>query len=320
MHYVMGRLVLVIPLLLGISIITFTIINLAPGDPISAMINPAEMNLQSPQQMEAQREALGLNKPIPVRYFRWLTQTLRGNFGYSIQNHRPVLNVILDRLPASLGLTVPAMVLAVVIGVALGVFSAVHQYTIFDYMLTVTAFFGVSVPSFFIALMGMYVFAVRLHWLPVFGMWTPGEPTGFTLDLVRHSILPIIGLAVPQVAGYMRYARAAMLDALGAEHVTTAKAKGLSPRIVFRRHVFRNALMPLVTIIGLSLPSVIGGSFIIETIFSWPGVGLLGYTAILQRDYPIQLGIALMAAVAVLLVNLFTDLMYAVVDPRIRYE
>jgi peptide/nickel transport system permease protein len=278
------------------------------------------MNLQSPQQMEAQREALGLNKPIPVRYFRWLTQTLRGNFGYSIQNHRPVLNVILDRLPASLGLTVPAMVLAVVIGVALGVFSAVHQYTIFDYMLTVTAFFGVSVPSFFIALMGMYIFAVRLHWLPVFGMWTPGQPTGFTLDLVRHSILPIIGLAVPQVAGYMRYARAAMLDALGAEHVTTAKAKGLSPAIVFRRHVFRNALMPLVTIIGLSLPSVIGGSFIIETIFSWPGVGLLGYTAILQRDYPIQLGIALMAAVAVLFVNLFTDLMYAVVDPRIRYE
>src|SRR4051794_16073914 len=130
MHYVMGRLALVIPLLLGISIITFTIINLAPGDPISAMINPAEMNLQNAQQMEAQREALGLNKPIPVRYFRWLTQTLRGNFGYSIQNHRPVLNVILDRLPASLGLTVPAMVLAVVIGVALGVFSAVHQYTI----------------------------------------------------------------------------------------------------------------------------------------------------------------------------------------------
>lgn len=320
MHYVFRRLVLVIPLLLGITVITFTIINLAPGDPITALIDPTEMNVRSPQEIEAEREALGLNKPLPVRYFLWLGQTLRGNLGYSIQNRRPVLSIILDRLPASLGLTIPAMTLALVLGVALGVFSAVRQYTFFDYVLTILAFFGVSVPSFFVALMGMYIFSVRLHWLPVFGMWTPGKPTGFTGDLVRHAILPTIALAVPHIAGFMRYARAATLDALGEEHVTTARAKGLKPAVVFRRHVFRNALLPLVTIVGLSLPSIIGGSFIIETIFSWPGIGLLGFTAILQRDYPVQLGIALLAAVAVLFANLLTDLMYAAVDPRIRYE
>jgi peptide/nickel transport system permease protein len=151
-------------------------------------------------------------------------------------------------------------------------------------------------------------------------MWTPGEPTTFNRDLIKHAILPVTALAIPQIAGFMRYARAATLDALGADHVTTARAKGLRESAVLWRHVFRTALLPLVTIVGLSLPHVIGGSFVIETIFSWPGVGLLGYTAIMQRDYPVQLGIALIAAVAVLLANLATDVVYGMVDPRIRYE
>jgi peptide/nickel transport system permease protein len=264
--------------------------------------------------------SLGLNKPIPVRYVLWLKETAKGNLGYSIQKKEPVLNLILDRLPASLGLTATALFLAVVIGFALGFASALYQYSFLDYILTIVAFFGVSVPAFFTALLGMFIFSVKLKWLPVFGMWTPGEPTGFTWDLIKHAILPVTALAVPQIAGYMRYARAATLDALGAEHVTTARAKGLRERAVLWRHVFRNSLLPLVTIVGLSLPHIIGGSFIIETIFSWPGIGLLGYTAILQRDYPLQLGIALMAAVAVLLANLLTDIFYGIVDPRIRYE
>ena len=320
MNYVIRRLLLVLPMLLGITIITYTLVNFAPGDPITAMIDPEEMNVRSADEIEALREKMGLNDPLPVRYALWLREAVQGNLGYSYHDEKPVLGMILDKLPASLMLTATSMLLASLIGCALGVFSALRQYTIFDHLLTVLAFFGVSVPGFFFALIGMYIFSVRLGWLPVFGMWTPGEPTDFNLDLLRHAILPVLTLTLPQIAGYMRYARAATLEALGADHVTTARAKGLREQVVLRRHVLRNALLPLVTIFGLSLPAIIGGSFIIETIFSWPGIGLLGYTAIMQRDYPLQLGIALIAATAVLLANLGTDIAYGLVDPRIRYE
>jgi peptide/nickel transport system permease protein len=278
------------------------------------------MNVMSKAELEAQRERLGLNQPIAVRYLVWLGEAARGNLGYSIQHRQPVLRMILDRLPASLMLTVPSILLAMTLGVALGVLSALRQYTTLDYGLTVAAFFGLSVPGFFFALMGMFIFGVQLQWLPIFGMWTPGEPTEFNLDLLRHAVLPIAALAIAHIAGYMRYARAATLDALAGDYVTTARAKGLRERAVLWGHIVRNALLPLVTIAGLALPTLIGGSFVIETIFSWPGIGMLGYTAILQRDYPLQMGIALMSALAVLLANLLTDITYAVVDPRIRYE
>src|SRR5436190_9738889 len=319
-RYILRRLLLVIPLLLGITVITYAIISLAPGDPITALINPEEMALMSKEELHARREQLGLNKPLPVRYVLWLAQAARGNLGFSIQNRRPVTELILARLPASMALSVTSIVLALVLGVALGVVSALRQYSVLDHALTVAAFFGLSVPGFFFALMGIFVFGVKLRWLPIFGMWTPGRPTAINLDLARHAILPVAALTVTHVAGYMRYARAATLDALAGDYVTTARAKGLTERAVLWGHVFRNALLPLVTIAGLALPGLIGGSFVIETIFSWPGIGLLGYTAILQRDYPLQMGIALLSAVAVLLASLFTDIAYSVVDPRIRYD
>ena len=319
MRYLLRRLVLIVPMLFGITVITFVIVSLAPGDPITALINPNDMDVMSAEEVERLRDDLGLNDPIPVRYVLWLKEAATGNLGYSLQNRSPVLGMIWDRLPETLFLSGTSMALAVAVGVPLGAFSAMRQYTVLDYVLTIAAFFGLSVPAFFIAMLGMFVFSVKLQWLPVFGMWTPGQEGGLSLDLLRHAVLPVVSLAVPQVAGYMRYARASVLDALGAEHVTTARAKGLRELVVIRRHVFRNALLPLVTVLGLQLPNVIGGSFIIETIFSWPGIGMLGYTAILQRDYPLQLGIALMAAIAVLLANLVTDLTYGVVDPRIRY-
>jgi peptide/nickel transport system permease protein len=321
MQYILRRLAMVLPMLLGITVITYVIISLAPGDPITALIDPEEMNVLSEQEMDRMRERLGLNDPIPVRYVKWLREAVQGNLGYSYQNSRPVLEMIVDRLPATLALSATSMAIAMVIGVSVGVLSARKQYSVLDYVATILAFFGLSVPAFFVAMMGMFIFSVRLGWLPVFGMWTPGEPTTyFNVDMIKHAILPVTALAVPQIAEYMRYSRAATLDALGFEHVVTARSKGLSERLIFWRHVFRNALIPMMTILGLSLPGVIGGSFVIETIFSWPGIGMLGYTAIMQRDYPIQLGIALMAATAVLLANLFTDIAYAVVDPRIRYE
>jgi peptide/nickel transport system permease protein len=320
MEYVLRRLALVPVLLLGITLITYTLISLAPGDPITALINPEEMNVRSAEEIDQLRENLGLNDPIPVRYVLWLKEAAQGNLGYSYQSNRPVADIIWGRIPQTLLLSGSSIVLAMTIGTTLGVISARRQYSILDYVLTISAFFGLSVPAFFFAMIGIFVFAVKLGWLPVFGMWTPGEPTGLNLDLLRHLVLPVTALALPQIAEYMRYARAATLDALGAEHVTTARSKGLAESAVFRRHVFRNALLPLVTIVGLSLPGVIGGSFIIETIFSWPGIGLLGYTAVLQRDYPLQIGIALLAATIVLMANLLTDITYAIVDPRIRYD
>ena len=320
MQYVLRRLAMVIPMLLGITIITYVIISLAPGDPVSAMINPQEMNVRSDAELNQMRQDLGLNDPIPVRYVLWLKEAVQGNLGYSYQNKTPVVDMILGRLPETLLLTGSALFVAMTVGVTLGIISARKQYTVLDYVLTISAFFGLSIPAFFFALIGMYIFSVRLGWLPVFGMWTPGEPTGFNLDLLKHLILPMSALAIPHIAEYMRYSRAATLEAMGAEHVVTARAKGLNERVIFARHVFRNALLPLVTIAGLSIPGLIGGSFVIETIFSWPGIGMLGYTAIMQRDYPVQLGIALMAAIVVLFATLVTDLAYAVVDPRIRYE
>lgn len=307
-------------LILGITLITYILISFAPGDPITALINPEEMNVRSAEEIEQMREELGLNDPVPVRYGLWLKEAVQGNLGYSYQSSRPVSEIIWSRIPETLLLSGSSIILAMTVGTTLGVISARKQYSFLDYVLTIGAFFGLSVPAFFFAMIGIFVFAVQLNWLPVFGMWTPGEPTGLNMDLLKHAILPVSALALPQVAEYMRYARAATLDAMGAEHVTTARAKGLAESVVFRRHVFRNALLPLVTIVGLSLPGVIGGSFIIETIFSWPGIGLLGYTAVLQRDYPLQIGIALLTATIVLIANLATDITYAIVDPRIRYD
>src|SRR5215204_1446399 len=320
MQYVLRRLAMVIPMLLGITIITYVIISLAPGDPVSAMINPQEMNVRSDDELDQIRADLGLNDPIPVRYALWLKEAVQGNLGYSYQNKTPVVQMIGDRLPETLILTCSALFLAMTIGVTLGIISARKQYSSLDYVLTISAFFGLSVPAFFFALLGMFVFSVRLGWLPVFGMWTPGQPNELNMDLLKHAILPVCALAIPHIAEYMRYSRAATLEAMGAEHVVTARSKGLREQVIFRRHVFRNALVPMITIAGLSIPGLISGSFVIETIFSWPGIGMLGYTAIMQRDYPVQLGIALMAAVVVLFATLITDLTYAVADPRIRYE
>ncbi len=184
---------------------------------------------------------------------------------------------------------------------------------------SLAAFFAVSIPEFFFALLFMFLFAVVLGWLPTFGMWTAGGEIGFNLDLIRHSILPILALALRDIAGYMRYTRASVLDALSGEYVTTALAKGLHPNVVLWKHVFRNALIPIVTIIGLGLPQLVGGAFIIENLFSWQGLGVLGYEAILQRDYPVQMGVIMISAVAVVAANLLTDIVYAFIDPRIRH-
>ena len=318
-QYITRRLLVSIPLLFGISIITFIIINLAPGDPLTALLDPEDQISLSVRDVEALRRELGLDRPGPVRYVIWLKEALTGNLGYSYQTKRPVIEMVLNKLPVTLSLMGVALALASSIGVVFGVISALRQYSIIDYSLSVVSFFMISIPQFFFALSGMLIFAVWLGWLPTFGMWTAGEDPELW-DLAHHAILPISALMLQDIAVYMRYTRASMLDTLSAEYVLTARAQGLSETLVLWKHVFRNALVPLVTVLGLSLPALIGGALIIETIFSWPGVGALAYNALRQRDYPVQMAVLLMGATAVLAANLLADVAYAWVDPRVRHS
>ena len=318
-QYITRRILISIPLLFGISIITFVIINMAPGDPLTALLNPEDQLSISVRDVEELLRRLGLDRPGPVRYVIWLKEALTGNLGFSYQTKRPVIEMIVEKLPVTISLMGVALALAVSIGVVFGVLSALRQYSLVDYSLSVVSFFMISIPQFFFALSGMLIFAVWLGWLPVFGMWTAGRDPELG-DVVRHAILPISALMLQDIAVYMRYTRASMLDTLSAEYVLTARAKGLSETLVLWKHVFRNALVPLVTVLGLSLPALIGGALIIETIFSWPGVGSLAYTSLLQRDYPVQMAVLLMGATAVLAANLLTDVAYAWVDPRVRHS
>lgn len=320
MRYILRRLFLVIPMLIGITIVSYTMLNLAPGDPMTAMMNPEDMAMLSEAQIEAERERLGLNDPIVIRYFSWLREMVQGNLGYSYKTGRPVLEMVLERIPATVAVAASAEIIAATLGISIGIVSAIRQYGFVDNLFTIFSFFAVSVPNFFFALMGIFIFAVQLNWLPVFGMRTPGSEGGITWDLIQHMILPVSALALPHIASYMRYARGAVLDAKSADHVRTARAKGLSDTKVFSGHVLRNAMIPMITIFSLSIPGLIGGSFVIESIFSWPGIGLMGYEALQNRDYPLQLGVTFMLAILVLLANLLSDILYGIVDPRIRYE
>ena len=318
--YIMRRVLLMIPLLLGISVITFTMFSLAPGDPASAMIPDEYRDEVDRETLEAMKKSYGLDKPAPVRYVLWLrTIVLDGNLGTSYRYDRPVTDIVLERLPATMLLMVTAMAIELIVGVSLGIFSALKRYSLADHILSVLAFVGVSVPGFFLAVLMIYVFGVQLRALPLGGMWTPGQPTDLNVDLLRHLIMPALTLSMLGTATYVRYSRASVLDELGADYARVARSKGLPDRVVLLRHVLPNALLPVITIFGLSMPALLGGSFFIEYVFSWPGMGLLGVEAFTNRDYPLQMGIALLGALLVLVSNLITDVAYAKVDPRITY-
>ena len=319
-QYIVRRILVSIPLLWLLSITSFIVIQLAPGDPIQALIDPEEMLYMGPHDIDELLAKYGLDKPLPVQYLIWLREALTGNLGYSIQTHNvPVLELILDRLPATMGLMLATMAWGISVGLLFGVISALRQYSRMDYSLTISAFFMLSIPEFFWALMAMFIFAVSLQWFPTFGMWTPGGETGLNWDLLYHAVLPVLALSLNDIAGIMRYSRASVLDTISADFVTTARAKGLSEMIILWKHVFRNALIPIVTLIGLRLPVLFGGALIVETIFNWPGVGLLAFTALLQRDYPVIMGVLIIASVITLAANLLTDIAYAWVDPRVRH-
>jgi peptide/nickel transport system permease protein len=315
--YLLRRLLVSLPILLGITIIVFFIASKMPGDAVLAMIS--NETPQAEDLIKLRRGQLGLDLPVHEQYARWLGQLLRGNLGYSFQSGEPVAEVIAARLPATLQLMGVALLFAILIGVALGVVSALKQYSWLDYSLTLFGFAGISIPDFFLGMVLVYLFAIEWQLLPTSGITTPGEPYSL-VDNLRHLVLPALALGLARSAAFMRYTRASVLEVMNNDYVRTARAKGLREWLVVTRHVLRNALIPVVTVIGLSLPVLFGGAVIIETIFQWAGIGLMFINAVTGRDSPVIMGYVLLSAVIVLASNLVTDLAYAGLDPRIRYD
>jgi peptide/nickel transport system permease protein len=315
--YLLRRLLIGIPMLLGITVIVFLIASQMPGDAVLAMISTETP--QSDELIKLRRGQLGLDLPLHEQYGRWLWQLLQGNLGYSFQSGEPVATVIATRLPATLQLMGTALLVSIVVGVVLGVVAALKQYSWTDYSLTFAGFAGISIPDFFVGMVLAYVFAVQLQWLPTSGIGTAGEAYSLS-DHLRHLAMPALALAMARTAAFMRYTRNSVLEVMNNDYVRTAHAKGLRATLIVMRHILRNALIPVVTVIGLSLPTLFGGSVIIETIFQWAGIGLMFITAVTARDSPVIMGYVLLSATVVLLANLLVDVVYAWLDPRIRYE
>lgn len=313
----MRRLLLSIPVLIAVTIIAFIMLELAPGDPASFFISP-ELGA-NPSQIEQLRTAMGLDAPAHIRYFRWLGQVLRGNLGYRMKNGDSVSWIIGIRLRATILLVGAALVLGTLVGIALGIFTALRRNTVWDHALTGLSFVGISMPAYISGLLGLYFLSFRARLFPSGGMQTIGQDPSL-LDLVHHLMLPSLTLAVAYLASNMRYTRSSMLGVLSEDYITTARSKGLPETIIVRRHALRNALMPVVTVFGLNLPNLAAGAVFIESIFSWPGMGSLYLDAIQARDYPLIMGSNLVIAVFVLIANILTDVLYALVDPRITYD
>lgn len=314
-QYIARRILIAIPILLGITIIDFLIVNMAPGNPVDMMVSP---NVTG-EALALRKAALGLDQPLYVQYFHWLGSLLQGNFGYSMTTYQPVAQMLGQRIGPTLLLMGTALVVGLAIAVPLGIVSATHQNSALDYIATGGAFFGVSIPNFFLGLGLIYIFAVQLKVLPSSGMFTLGGPGGAG-DTVAHMVLPVIVLAV-QIAGQdIRYVRSGMLEILGQDYLRTARAKGLKESVVINRHALRNALITIVTVIGMQIPMLFAGAVITEQIFAWPGIGQLTIDSISGRDYPTLMAINLVAAVMVLAANLLTDIMCSVVDPRVKYN
>jgi peptide/nickel transport system permease protein len=317
MLYILRRLLINVPILLGTTVLIFTFLLLAPGDPVSAYIKP-ELG-DNPVMRETLRKELGLDQPAPVRYVRWLSLVLQGNLGYRAVGGQPVNEVVGRALRASLVLMGTALAIGCLVGIPFGIISALRQYSKLDFVLTALAYLGVSTPSFLLGLGGLYLLGLKLGLLPIGGMATPSQPFSMA-DFLRHLALPALILSFGYIAILKRYTRSSMLEVISATYITTARAKGLQEKNVVLVHAFRNALIPIITVIGLALPEMVGGAVITETVFSWPGMGALLVEGVAGRDYPLIMGISLVVGMTVLLANLLTDVAYAFADPRIRYQ
>lgn len=320
-RFILRRVLIMIPLLLGISFLIFALVNLIPGSPIQAV---ADNPRASPEDVARIRENLGLNDPWPVRYFIWLGDAVRGDLGYSLTNFTSVSDRVLGVLPATVLLSGTSLLAALLISIPLGVYSAVRRNSWIDHVVTVGSTAAFAVPIFWLGFLLILVFAVQFQkWglpsLPVSGTHDARGGGGF-FDRAEHLLLPAVALGLKDVAAWTRYIRGSMLEVIRQDYVRTAEAKGLRNRAVLYAHAFRNALIPLITLVGLSIPSVFGGAFLIEQVFAWPGMGRLSLDALQDRDYTLVMGAFMFFAVLTLLGNLIADVAYAVMDPRIRFD
>ena len=323
---------MMIPVLLGVTLIVFVIMHTIPGDPVLIMFGDQTSvgQASSAEEIERLRDIYGLNDPLPIQYMNWLGRMMMGDFGQSLITRTPVSDQILVRIPATLQLAFGALVLGLIISIPLGVAAAVYRDRLIDRISLVVASFSISVPNFWIALMMIVLFSVVLGWLPTSGR--PDIPlsesflrlfTGNVQPLwewFRHGIMPVTALSLTIIAPLVRITRYSMLEILSADYIRTARAKGLGGRAILQRHALRNAMIPIVTMIGLQMAFLLSGSVLIETIFRWPGLGRLAYEAIRRQDYPTVQATILVVAVMFSFLNLFVDLLYAYIDPRIRYS
>jgi len=321
--YALRRLVLAVPLLIGITFVSFAVIHVAPGDPVT-MPTGGELGTESDAQARQMlRELYGLDQPLHVQYGRWLARLARLDFGRSFApDGRPVIDKIAERLPVTLALNIIELVVILLVAVPIGVLSATRQYSTFDKVTTVFVFVGFATPDFWLALMLIILFGVQLDWLPISGLrdvnWEFLSVWRQHWDFLKHLILPITVATFGGLAGFSRYMRQSMLEVIRQDYIQSARAKGLAEGVVIGKHALRNAMLPIVTILGLSLPGLIGGSVIVESIFAIPGMGQLMVQSVFQRDYPVIMGNLVIVATLTLLANLVADLSYGLVDPRIR--
>ena len=318
LKFTIKRLLGLIPMVFVITFIIYLALNLTPGDAVSHMINPEALANVDASKLDEIRAAYGLNDPFLIRYFRWLGQILTGNFGYSISSGVPIADELKKLIPATLELSVAALLISTVLGSALGLFGAIRRGTFLEGLLTVGGMIGVSIPQFFFGMVCILIFSLNLNWLPVGGRMMPGKTAFF--DRIQYLILPALVLGISLTAGVMRYARSSMLDTMNKEYIRTARSKGLPEWRVNLIHGFRVALTPVIVLVGFRLPTLIGGSVVIETIFRWPGVGSAFATAIRAQNYPLVMMIALFSVIAVLLASFFVDIATALLDPRIKLD
>ena len=333
MIYLLRRLVLIIPVLIGVSVIVFTIMHVIPGDPVRLMFAGTGA---TGEQIQAMRHALGLDRPLPVQYVNYVARAIRGDLGQSIHFKQPVLQLILERMPATIELTLVSLIIALTIAFPIGILSALKRYTFIDYIVMTGATLGISLPTFWIGILLIMLVAVNLGWLPGFGRIDYGvhlqRVTGFLLidslltwnipafkDALAHLILPALALGTAIATFSTRLIRSSMLEVISQDYVVTARAKGLRERVVIARHVLRNALIPVVTLIGVQIGSLLGGAVVTETIFAWPGIGRLVIQAIYNRDFLLVQGVVLFFALIRVTINLLTDVLYVWIDPRISH-
>jgi peptide/nickel transport system permease protein len=319
--YVTRRLLQTVPLLVFISALIYLLLYLMPGDPLYRMLEDVP-NLR-PQDYERLRKLYGLDDPIYVQYWKWLWQLIQLNPGYSREYGQPVIEIIVPALKNTLVLTVIAVIIGKAVAILLGIFSAVRQYSIGDYLLTALTFIAYSIPAFWLGLMMIIAFSVKLGWFPTSGIVNPDIAPGTweaTVDWIKHLVLPVTVLATSEIIQVQRFMRSSLLEVLRQDYLTTARAKGLSERAVIGRHALKNALIPVVTIIAITMPRVIGGSTVVETVFAYPGMGRLLFTSIMGNDYVVAMTVVMIIAATVVACNLLADILYGWLDPRIRYQ